>query len=215
MTCVRRFPTLMLAVALTTAACSRDSADETPGVAAQGDAVAGADDSIVPPEAAGRARTVASGLGADLQKRLFAALDSGGPAAAVSFCADSAQALSDAHATEGVYLRRVSLRVRNAANRPDSSEARQLRQLDSLHRAGALPAEIVRAARAPDGAAVVEYMRPIMIQERCLACHGDAERLAPAVREILAERYPDDSATGYRPGDLRGMISVRVPRTPR
>lgn len=215
MTCVRRLPALILALALTTTACSRESADDTRGVAAQGEAVVAAEDTIAPPEAAGRARAVANGLGSDLQKRLFAALDSGGPAGAVSFCADSAQALSDAHATEGVYLRRVSLRVRNAANRPDSGEARQLRRLDSLHRAGALPAEVIRAGRAPDGAAVVEYMRPIMVQERCLACHGDPDRLAPGVREILAERYPDDAATGYRPGDLRGMISVRVPRTPR
>lgn len=172
-----------------------------------------AEDSTVPAEAAQRARAVASALGGDLQAKLFAALDSGGPAHAVSFCADSAQALSDRHATAGVYLRRVSLRVRNPANRPDSAEAGQLRALDSLHRAGALPAEIVRNARTADGRPVVEYMRPIMVQERCLACHGPADSLAPGVRPILDARYPDDAATGYRPGDLRGMISVRVPRT--
>lgn len=171
------------------------------------------EDSVVPAEAAQRARSAANALGRDLQAKLFAALDSGGPAQAVSFCADSAQALSDRHATAGVYLRRVSLRVRNPANRPDSAEAMQLRRLDSLHRVGALPGEVVRNARTADGRPIVEYMRPIMVQERCLACHGPVDSLAPGVRPILDARYPEDAATGYRAGDLRGMISVRVPRT--
>jgi hypothetical protein len=30
------------------------------------------------------------------------------------------------------------------------------------------------------------------------------------VRELLAERYPDDEATGYAVGELRGGISVRL-----
>lgn len=206
---------LALPLALAAGACTREpGADAGPGTEGS-ESIVAVDDSVPPAEAVGRARAVANGLGADLQKRLFAALDSGGPAHAVSFCADSAQALSDRHATEGVYLRRVSLRVRNAANRPDSLEAIQLRLLDSLHRAGALPGEVVRATRAPDGARVVEYVRPIMVQERCLACHGNPDSLARGVRELLAERYPDDAATGYRPGDLRGMISVRVPLAPR
>lgn len=161
-------------------------------------------------EAVARARGVADGLGKDLQARLFAALDSGGPAHAITFCADSAQALSARHAAEGVYIRRVSLRVRNPANRPDSVEERELHRLDSLKAAGALPGEVVRMGRLSTGEPVVEYLRPIIAQERCLACHGARDQLAPDVRKLIADRYPDDQATGYQAGDLRGMISVRV-----
>lgn len=157
-----------------------------------------------------RARDAANGLGKDLQARLFAALDSGGPALAVTFCADSAQAWTARHAQEAVYVRRVSQRVRNPANRPDSVEARELVRLDSLHRAGTLPGEVVRQRVAENGARVVEYMRPILVQERCLTCHGPRDQIAPAVRALIAERYPSDSATGYSAGELRGMISVRV-----
>jgi len=149
-------------------------------------------------------------LGKELQSKLFAALDSGGPAHAITYCADSAQALSERHASEGVYIRRVSLRVRNPVNRPDSAEERELRRLDSLKQAGALPGEVVRMGRLATGESVVEYIRPIVAQERCLACHGSRDQLAPAVRTLIQTRYPDDQATGYQAGDLRGMISVRV-----
>ena len=37
------------------------------------------------------------------------------------------------------------------------------------------------------------------------------EKIDPQVQSILRERYPLDQATGFRPGDLRGAISVRVP----
>lgn len=167
-----------------------------------------------PAEAAERARNAANALGRDLQTRLFAALDSGGPGRAIAFCSDSAQAWTARHAREGVYVRRVSLRVRNPLNAPDAAEERELLRLDSLQRAGALPAEVLRTARTAPGDSVVEYLRPIIVQERCLACHGERERIAPAVRSILDARYPTDQATGYRTGDLRGALSVRVPLHP-
>ena len=181
---------------------------------ARGDAAMAAPDTAPPAEALGRARTAANALGRELQAALLAALDSGGPARAVAYCADSAQVLTARHAREGVYLRRVSLRVRNPANRPDAVEERMLRRFDSLRAAGSLPSEVARSARSPSGERVVEYARPILVQPACLACHGDRERLAPGVREILRTRYPSDQAVGYRVGDLRGLISVRVPLRP-
>ena len=39
---------------------------------------------------------------------------------------------------------------------------------------------------------------------------GRAGEIAPEVRPILKQHYPDDQATGFAPGDLRGAISVRV-----
>jgi hypothetical protein len=201
---------LALLVAAAPLGCVRDS--DRPGASstARQETAAAAADTVPAGEAVDRARAAANALGQELLAKLLAALDSGGPSRAIAYCADSAPALTARHAREGVYLRRVSLRVRNPANRPDSIEERQLRLLDSLHRVGTLPGEVVRSRRSPDRGPLVEYMRPIVVQERCLACHGDRERLAPGVREILAARYPSDQATGYRVGDLRGMISVRV-----
>lgn len=168
-------------------------------------------DSAVPAELAERAREAASALGAGLQSRLFAALESGGPELAVTVCADSAQRWSAEHASEGVYVRRVSLRTRNPDNRPDALEQRLLRELDSLHRAGSVPTELMRW-EVVDGERVVQYARPILVAQPCLTCHGPRAELAPGVRSLIAERYPADSAVGYSVGDLRGMITVRVGR---
>lgn len=206
----RALPGMLLVLATGGAwACGtdRDSAaidtQTTPSIAA-------ADDTVPSPEAVARARTAADGLGRELMTKLFAALDSGGPSQAVSFCADSAQAWTARQAVEGVYIRRVSLRVRNPVNSPDSTERHYLERLDSLHRAGTLPGELVTTSVNDSGERVVAYMRPIVVQERCLACHGERDRLAQGVPELLAARYPADQATGYETGDLRGMISVRV-----
>jgi hypothetical protein len=46
----------------------------------------------------------------------------------------------------------------------------------------------------------------------CVNCHGPRDALAPGVAEILDAEYPDDRATGYRPGDLRGLVRVSIPR---
>lgn len=210
MTRSHRYVRAALVIAVGAMACAREAGHDDESAAARAESAAAAGDTVASPEAVARARAAAGALGQELMPKLFAALDSGGPTSAVAYCADSAQAWTARHAAEGVYLRRVSLRVRNPANRPDSLEERLLRHLDSLHRSGALPPEVVRSTRGPGGERTLEYARPILVQERCLACHGDRERLAPGVRAILDARYPSDQATGYSVGDLRGMISVRV-----
>jgi hypothetical protein len=53
-------------------------------------------------------------------------------------------------------------------------------------------------------------MRAIRIQEFCLACHGPADSISAAVKQVIAARYPEDRATDYRLGELRGAISVTV-----
>jgi len=39
--------------------------------------------------------------------------------------------------------------------------------------------------------------------------------MAPDVNRMLAERYPDDRATGFNDGDLRGAINVKIDSLPR
>ena len=45
------------------------------------------------------------------------------------------------------------------------------------------------------------------VGEVCLKCHG--ENIDPAVKAKLGELYPNDKATGYKLGDLRGAFTVR------
>jgi hypothetical protein len=41
-------------------------------------------------------------------------------------------------------------------------------------------------------------------------CHGPKEQLIPEVKEQLAKLYPEDSATGFSEGELRGWFWVEL-----
>ncbi len=165
----------------------------------------------IPPAALAKAKSTADGLMKDLIGLLFSTLDAEGPAGAVRICADVAQDRTAGHARDGVYVRRVSRKVRNQANRPDELEVQKLEQLEALHQEKKLPPELVEVRANLDGTRRLHYLRPIVVMERCLACHGPRDQIQPAVRELLARQYPDDRAVDYRVGDFRGAVSVRVP----
>lgn len=156
------------------------------------------------------ARDAAGALGQGLMKELLTRLASGGPDSALVFCTDSAQALTARYQLAGVDVHRTSLRVRNPSNAPDSAEVRVLEYLAGLKAAGTLPPEYVEVRRSGDGSRELRFFRPVTVAAGCLTCHGAAESIAPSIRRLLAERYPNDQATGYSEGDLRGAVAVRV-----
>jgi hypothetical protein len=163
-----------------------------------------------------RARGAATDLGADLMRMLMAALDSSGPAAALAYCADSAQARTARHQAAGLHVHRIGTRLRNPANRPDSLEQRLLAALKDAKDRKQMPGEVIETWTDAQGRRMLQYLRPILVAPRCVACHGAREEIDAEVRAVLAARYPEDAAVGYRAGDLRGAVSVRMalPSTP-
>jgi hypothetical protein len=170
---------------------------------------AAADTFDLPQEELARARQTATALAQDLSRLVFSTLENEGPAATVRVCSEIADERTAAHAADGVYVRRISDRLRSPRNAADAAERRELERMHALEAEGRLPAEIIRVVQSGDTRSL-HLLRPIRIQQPCLVCHGDPETLAPDVRRILAERYPADQATGYAVGDLRGAVSVRV-----
>lgn len=159
-----------------------------------------------------QARRAADELGADLVTMLTGELKRGGPAAAVSVCSDSAQVRTSRHQSEGIMVRRVGTRVRNTKNAPDSVESVVLAAFANAMAANRAMPDTAFAIRESNGMVVTHYMRAIRIQEFCLACHGPADSISADVKHVIAARYPEDQATGYKLGELRGAISVRVAR---
>ena len=47
----------------------------------------------------------------------------------------------------------------------------------------------------------------------CLKCHGTAGQVSQGVKDATAEYYPYDTAMGYKPGEIRGAWTVKVPLT--
>ena len=64
-------------------------------------------------------------------------------------------------------------------------------------------AEVVEA----DGKKTFRYMKPIMTAgQPCLACHGSELKLEVSAK--IKELYPNDQATGFSAGDMRGAFTV-------
>jgi hypothetical protein len=62
-----------------------------------------------------------------------------------------------------------------------------------------------------DGQPMQRYLRALPTVELCTQCHGPADKLSPAVTAQLKALYPDDRATGYKVGDIRGAMTLSRP----
>jgi diguanylate cyclase (GGDEF)-like protein/PAS domain S-box-containing protein len=50
------------------------------------------------------------------------------------------------------------------------------------------------------------YLRPLLINETCMKCHGERQSAPPSIRNRYSEAY------GYQLGEIRGLSSVRIVR---
>ena len=134
----------------------------------------------------------------ELKQALLAGMQEG-PVHAISVCRDQAPAIAASLSVDGIEIGRTSHRLRNPANvAPRWVD----NALQSYLQAGADRAPIT--VSLPDGRA--GYVEPIVLQPLCVACHG--ENLAPDVAAQISETYPEDAATGFEVGDLRGVYWV-------
>lgn len=162
--------------------------------------------------AAAKARQAVAELAANLKKSLGEALSSGGPAAAIAACQSIApEAARTASQTHGLSVGRTALRLRNPANAPDVFERRVLEDFVSQIAGGADPEKLEHVEVVTDGSTrTLRFMKPIMMAEKpCAMCHGSA--IAPEVKSIIQDLYPEDAATGFVPGELRGAFTVSMP----
>ncbi len=138
----------------------------------------------------------------------------GGPEAAIKVCKEIAPKLAgDISRQQGIKLTRVSLKVRNPMlGTPDAWEQKALKKMERKLAKGAKPEtlEVVEVVKEPGGK-YLRYMKGIVLQPGCVACHGSDSEISPAVQARLAEEYPHDQATGYKPGQLRGGVSIKRP----
>lgn len=177
-----RVAAILFAVVATLTACDRSKIDESKYAQAGAEAVL------------------------PFKQSLKAALTEGmneGPIHAVSVCRIEAPSIAEQASTDGVRVGRSSHKLRNPDNAPkpwmEPLLARYETDPDSRE-----PAVVVIDEKT------VGYVEPIFVQPLCINCHG--ETLAPELEATLDELYPNDEATGYAPGDLRGVFWAELPR---
>ena len=146
-----------------------------------------------------------------LKSILVKEMQTNGIISAVSVCSDTAQILTNNYGVnKGIYIKRVSFKNRNANNQPDAFETEGLKYFEKLLSNDELT-EATEYVEVIDkeGVKSVRYMKPIILQAPCLSCHGKTENIGVDVKDILNKKYPNDKATGYNVGDLRGAVSIQ------
>lgn len=147
-------------------------------------------------------------LGSRLRSELQTAIAAGGPVNAIAVCHERALPIaSELGAESGWTLGRTSLRVRNPANAPDAWESAMLNDFAARIGAGEAPAAL-QAHTVVAGASTQQfrYVKAIVTQDICTVCHGTA--VAPELMQQITRLYPDDQATGFRTGELRGAFTL-------
>jgi hypothetical protein len=183
--------TALLAAALLSVACGRSAPTVTPEAR---DA------------AAEKAAAAAKRLGRTLLTELTTALNEVPADHALHLCGDIAQRVSDdISAEQGFAVGRTALRVRNPANAPDDWERAVLMTWDGGE--SAAHHDVVETQDGP----VLRWMSPIRLVGLCTQCHGNDTEIETATRAAIVDRYPDDQATDFAVGDLRGAFTVTVP----
>ncbi|TVT58963.1 MAG: DUF3365 domain-containing protein [Azoarcus sp. PHD] len=159
------------------------------------------------------ARGVASSIPPKLIAVLQGEIAKGGPEGAIGVCRDKAPQMAKAASEQtGWNIRRVSLKNRNPKAVPDAWERAALEAFDRRAAAGEAPATLEKGEVVVEGGVKsYRYMKALPTQALCLSCHGSDTDIDPAVRTKLQALYPDDQATGYAVGEIRGAMTIRRP----
>lgn len=147
-------------------------------------------------------------FGGQLKGELQKAMKAGGPLNAISVCSEKAPAIaSEVSKKHKLRIARTSLKTRNPGNRPDEWELKVLNQFEQRKAKGENPGKIAYAEIVnTNGKKVYRFMKAIPTGQLCLNCHGT--KVKPEVMSKLKSLYPDDQATGFKAGDIRGAFTV-------
>lgn len=146
-----------------------------------------------------RASDARQEMEAMLKSKLMGAIQEGGPSNAVNVCSTIAPAIAQDMSTKhGLAIGRTSSKLRNTNNTAPSW----------LNTTIESQASTAMTFTGSNGSLAVGY--PITIAPPCMLCHGDPESLNADVLSNINNHYPDDQATGYQLGDLRGWFWVEV-----
>lgn len=150
------------------------------------------------------AMSIVKKFAGSLKPELKKAIKTGGPAHAVSVCADLAPTIAEKLRTDtGWYIKRVSLKARNPSAQPDAWEQKVLEQFDQRQAKGE-EAQKMAYSEVVDGR--FRFMKAQGVEKVCLKCH--ATKINPEVETALNEKYPHDKARGYTLGQIRGAFSL-------
>ncbi len=156
-----------------------------------------------------KSKSIAQEFASTLKSELQQALQKSGPVGAIEVCKKVSVKTEEKFQEQYpdiVRLRRISLKTRNPEiHTPTPEEKKWLEETSFVMQGGSKP-----VAGILGGEEKKTVLLPIVIKEGvCLMCHGPKDMLDEQLIEALQKHYPNDQATGYQIGDLRGAISIQ------
>ncbi len=175
------------------------------GALGLGTAVAGDTPDLTALNAESRAKI--KNFAGSLKGALQTAIKEGGPVKAISVCNVRAPEIAAELSGGDWTVGRTSQRTRNPENGPDAWETMVLEAfLDRAAAGESLKTMEAAAVVESGGARTYRYMKAIPTGEVCLTCHGSD--LEPELAAKIRAVYPEDRATGFKLGELRGAFTV-------
>jgi outer membrane murein-binding lipoprotein Lpp len=141
-----------------------------------------------------------------LSSEVIKAIEEGGVKHATEYCQLQASPLIDSLSkTYQADISRVSDKYRNQENKPDELDLKVIedyrRQLSEGHE--------LQAHLEGKGTQVIYYSPIIILNPLCLQCHGEpGKTMETENAKFIKTKYPEDKATGYTLGELRGVWRV-------
>jgi hypothetical protein len=144
-----------------------------------------------------------------LKGALVTAMKSGGPTEAINVCNQVAPTIAASLSEKyGFDIARTSLKVRNPDNKADCWERKVLNQFEKRKQAGEEIKTLTFSEKVTSGDnQELRMMKAIPTGAVCLKCHGS--NIADPVQTSLSKLYPEDQATGFSLGDIRGAFTIR------
>ncbi len=142
----------------------------------------------------------------NLSFALSKAIDAGGISQAIQYCSINALSITDSIAkTENIKIKRVTHKARNPYNKADEQEMKIMQEYITAISEGK---EIVPTIRDENN--YYTFYNPIIINNQlCINCHGNPGTDITSKDFIIINlAYPEDKATGFKMGDIRGMWRI-------
>lgn len=144
-----------------------------------------------------------------LKDALMLSLQTDGSVKTIGVCKDIAPRVAKQVADKyQLDIRRTALKVRNPDNTADDWEKSVLREFENRLENG----ETIKKLRfseqvETDGVKQWRVMKAIGTDLVCVSCHG--EKIPEQIQVELNKLYPEDQATGFSVGSVRGAFSVK------
>lgn len=149
-----------------------------------------------------KGKEIASATFVALSSELQNAMSDGGVENAVKYCNLKAMPITDSLAIKyNVEIRRTSDKIRNLSNKASAQELKTIANYKkSLLEGKQLKHQVVSHNDE------YTFYAPILINDMCLKCHGNKSDISSY--DVITNLYPNDLATGYKSGQVRGIWSI-------